>query len=284
MQLSESTLSKLIGTATGGQSLVSALHKEHGLGNDAEFDPIDKISWSWFKANRNNFAVLTGPSGSAAIKSVMGDNYEVVTANSAGEISKTTQSRGGNALEFIKDKIGKTRKIYVAKQAVELDKIQQRNRQRQGTETGYSPEALLKKLRPMISRYTERAAADVQGMAIQMIKAGNYGGAGKKLDRLQRLESIKTLLDVSDKSKINWGGREIANLSGVLDRAVKAAYGEMYPDAIRQGTDWRGRLTSEIEFANSTQFKEFTNKLAQGDQKMLGMTMAYFKQMIAAGG
>lgn len=283
MNLFESTLSKLIGTEKGGQDLVSALHRTHKLSNDAKFDPIDKISWSWFKANRDNFAILVGTTGSAGIKTDRNDNYIVVAVGEDGQVHTAQESRGGTALDFIKSVIGKTRKIYTTRRGVEQEKINKRaSLNKQADVSTYNPELLLKKLRPMIARYTEKAAASVQGMAIQMIKSGNYSGASKKLDRLQRLASITASLDVEDRSKIKWDTREIRSLADVLDKAVKAAYGESNPEGLRQQTDWRGR-PSGVDVDSSENFMAFANKLAQGDQKSLGTVMAYFKQMIAAG-
>lgn len=283
MNLTESTLSKLIGTSAGGQGLVNALHKTYKLSNDAKFDPIDKISWSWFKANRDNFAILVGATGSAGIKTDRNDMYIVVAVGEDGQVHETRDSRGGNVLDFIKSVIGKTRKIYAARRAVEQEKIQKRQQQTPAPENAtYNPDILLKKLRPMIAAYTEKAMASVEGVAIQMIKSGNYTGASKRLDRLQRLSSIVTSLDVEDRSKIKWDTREIRSLSDVLDKAVKAAYGESNPEGLRQQTDWRGR-PSGVDVDSSEKFMAFANGLVRGDQKSLGTVMAYFKQMIAAG-
>ena len=69
--LTESSLSKLIGKQQGGQKLVQWLHRKHKLGNDADLQPQpfnERMMWKEFKRNPDNFIVVSATNGVAGIK------------------------------------------------------------------------------------------------------------------------------------------------------------------------------------------------------------------------
>lgn len=69
--IEESSLSKLIGKQKGGQNLVRWMHRRHGLSNDADLQPApfsERLLWKQFKANPDNFVIVTSENGVAGIK------------------------------------------------------------------------------------------------------------------------------------------------------------------------------------------------------------------------
>ena len=69
--LQESSLSKMIGDTPGGQSLVKYMHSKHLLSNDANYEeqPFnERVMWTTFKDNPDNFFILSGTHGVAGIK------------------------------------------------------------------------------------------------------------------------------------------------------------------------------------------------------------------------
>lgn len=69
--IEESSLSKLIGKQKGGQNLVRWMHRRHGLSNDADLQPApfsERLLWKQFKAQPDNFVIVTAQNGVAGIK------------------------------------------------------------------------------------------------------------------------------------------------------------------------------------------------------------------------
>jgi len=69
--IDESSLSRLLGKQKGGQNLVKWMHRRQGLSNDADLTPAsfnERIFWKQFKANPDNFVVVSATGGVAGIK------------------------------------------------------------------------------------------------------------------------------------------------------------------------------------------------------------------------
>lgn len=70
-ELDESTLSKVIGSQKGGQRLVKWLHSKHKLSNEAELVPApftERLFWTQFKRNPDDFVIVSSQDGVAGIK------------------------------------------------------------------------------------------------------------------------------------------------------------------------------------------------------------------------
>ena len=71
-----SSLSRVIGKMQGGKNLIDALHKTHKLSNEAELDPVkvngggkaSELAWAQFKQNSDDFVIISGEGGVAAVK------------------------------------------------------------------------------------------------------------------------------------------------------------------------------------------------------------------------
>jgi len=69
--LDESTLSKMLGKEKGGQNLVRWMHNKHKLSNEADLQPApftERLLWKEFKANPDNFVIVSATDGVAGIK------------------------------------------------------------------------------------------------------------------------------------------------------------------------------------------------------------------------
>lgn len=157
--LDESTLSKMIGNTPGGQSLVRYLHRQHKLGNMAEYETVPlsvkNVAVS-IKRNRDNFAICVGTHGVAGVKPLEADwnnsnnperdgtmRYVLVWATADApaeqEIRKfrfgRTDATGGtsgmeggapNIFQVIRDRIGPLQAFYRAPEALERGKMSTR--------------------------------------------------------------------------------------------------------------------------------------------------------------
>lgn len=73
-----STLSQMIGDTPGGQQLVRFMHKNHLLGSAVEWQehPFgERVFWKQFKNHPDNFIIITGSVGVAAVKP-FADDFE----------------------------------------------------------------------------------------------------------------------------------------------------------------------------------------------------------------
>jgi hypothetical protein len=69
--LDESSLSKMLGKEKGGQNLVRWMHNKHKLSNEADLQPApfsERLLWKEFKANPDNFVIVSATDGVAGIK------------------------------------------------------------------------------------------------------------------------------------------------------------------------------------------------------------------------
>jgi hypothetical protein len=69
--LDESSLSKMLGKQKGGQNLVRWMHNKHKLSNEANLVPApfsERLLWKEFKANPDNFVIVSATDGVAGVK------------------------------------------------------------------------------------------------------------------------------------------------------------------------------------------------------------------------
>jgi hypothetical protein len=81
----ESSLSKMVGNLPGGQALVRHLHRQHLLGNDADYEkqPINqRVMWKQFKNDPDNFLIVVCENGVAGVKP---DPDHIARARAAAE-------------------------------------------------------------------------------------------------------------------------------------------------------------------------------------------------------
>lgn len=117
INLSESTLSKLIGDSQEGQQLARWLHKNEKLSNTAEYGLLTRgtgrVQWKMFKSNADNFLIVKGDDAVIAIKpdaGVMAANREKAASrgknyNPSTDNEQLYQLVGYNANERIDNQL-----------------------------------------------------------------------------------------------------------------------------------------------------------------------------------
>lgn len=276
--LSESTLAKLIGKVPGGAELVKALHKRHKLASgrpkrksgdlvkparpgsqniDPEYEPVSLASVKniarTIKASKDNFAILVGTHGVAAVKpeSTAWDTsqarsiekggrgpafdnalpYVVIWTSGGGvdqEIAKyrmgRTDATGGtsgmeggapNLLNVLDDRIGRTKHLYRAVDAVERDL--------EKTRAGYkdyekpSEEAIFAKLQPVMVKIITQAINNM-GPKIQQSAAA---GDDKTVALLTASgNELKKILPLLDKSDPDFNNPQIIKIRNAVNAAI----------------------------------------------------------------
>ena len=270
----DSTSMNLIAGSPGGKEVVLRLHKDMQLAHDLGYQQIDKISWSELK-DRASWVIVKGTNGIGAIKS-SGSSYDAV-ASSGGEVQSTSDSRGGNVLDFLKREIGKLQKFYVARNSNDVrDKRKKRselNKNRDSSEV--TQQTLVKKFKPLWSRAITASIADIKGHIANQIKNDAFEKAKKKLNHIEMLQNGLESLEA--------GSEDIPGfLNSAINSAVLMTASHYYPD--KTGNLERSRYGSA---GVAAQFPEGPKQLLQdissGDTAKLGTVLSFFKRSLISG-
>jgi hypothetical protein len=271
-----STSMNLIAGQPGGKEVVQALHKDLSLAHDIGYHPVAKISWSDLKnMYQGAWVIIQGTKGVGAIKSRGGSsgNYDAV-ASSGGPIQTTTDSRGGNILDFLKGEIGKLQKFYVGKNTRSVkDKQNKRASDKAGTSQEVTQETLVKKFRPLWIRAVTAAIADVKGHVANMIKNDAFAKAKRKLDHIERLQNGLEALEAGEDVTPDF-------ISSAVSSSVLMAASHYYPETT-------GTISKNYSSRYSSQFSEGPQQLLKdisaGDTKKLGTVLGFFKKALITG-
>jgi len=268
-----STSLSLITGTPGGEEVIKKLHKDMQLAHDQDYRSVEKISWSDLKGSyQGAWVIIVGTKGTGAIKS-LNDTYNAL-ASAGGEVQQTTDSRGGNILDFLKTNIGKLQKFYVGKNTTSVrDNQRKRADAKAGAEGEVSVDTLTKKFKPLWQRAITAAIADIKGHVANQIKNDAFEKAQRKLDQVKRLQDIMDQMDAgSDETP--------GTVKSAINSAVLMAASNHYPDQT-------GSITRGYSGGYNAQHSEGPNQLlkdiASGDQKKLGTVLGFFKRTLISG-
>ena len=270
-----STTMNLIVGQPGGKEVVQKLHKDMQLAHDLGYKPVDKISWSDLKnAYHGAWVIIQGAKGTGAIRAKSG-NYEAV-ASIGGEVKTTSDSRGGNVLDFLKGEIGKLQKFYVAKNTTAVrDKQRKRADAKVGTSTEVTQDTLIKKFKPLWARAINAAIADIKGHVANMIKNDAFEKAKKKLSYIESLQNGLESLESGSSDTPEFISRSV-------NAAVLMAASHHYPE--QTGNIERSRWGGS---GYNAQFSEGPAQLLKdisgGDTVKLGTVLGFFKRSLISG-
>lgn len=270
-----STSMDLIVGKPGGREVVQKLHKDMKLAHDIGYKPVEKISWSELKDSyRGAWVIIQGTKGTGAIRAASG-NYEAV-ASSGEEVKTTSDSRGGNILDFLKGEIGKLQKFYVGKNTTAVsDKQRKRADAKKGTSTEVTQDTLIKKFKPLWVRAINAALADVKGHIANMIKNDAFEKAKKKLNYLETLQSGLESIEAGSSDTPEF-------ISKAVNAAVLMAASHHYPE--QTGNIERSRWGSG---GYNAQFSEgpaqLLKDISNGDTAKLGTVLGFFKRTLISG-
>ena len=273
-----STTMNLIKDAPGGAAVVKELHKYKALSHDQDYKQIDKISWSELKDSyKGAWVIIQGDKGTGAIKASGGNtgSYSAV-ASTGGTVQKTSDSRGGNIIDFLKGEIGGLRKFYVGKNSTVVgDKQRQRQAAQAGTPTPEINQAtLLRKFKPIWVKAMTTAIADIKGHIANQIKNDAFQKAKKKLERVAGLQEQLDQLEAGEET----GGQ--GEIHRAVATAIVMAASYHYPE-----------LTGNIERSYGSNYtatrSEGTERLlkdiAAKDTAKLGTVIRFFKRALISG-
>ena len=272
-----STAMNLIVKHPGGQQVVQNLHKSHNLAHDIVYNPVAGIKWSDLKDNyRGSWVIIQGTDGTAAIKASGGTTGSYTAVTSSGEAPETsTDSRGGNIIDFIKSQVGKPVKYFVGRNTSAVgDKQRKRAEQKKGVGPGQvSQETLIKKFKPLWSKAITAAIADIKGHIANQIKNDAFEKAKKKLDQIERLQN--------GLEAVERGSDDVPEFIGqAVNSAILMTASHYYPDQTGNISRSYGRMYSSERPEGPAQLLK---DISAGDQKKLGSVLSFFKRSLISG-
>jgi len=268
-----STTMDLIKGLPGGQEVVKYLHSNEKLSHAQSYRKIDKISWNDLKDSyRGSWVIMKYPRGVGAIKQTQG-NYKAL-ASTGGEVETFNDSRGGNIMDFLKEKLGgKPSAFYTGDEKGTVKDVQsKRAGQKAGAAgTPMSTAKLVIKFKPLWERAARAAIADIKGMVGIMVKNDSFDKASTKLSQLRDLSNALVTLENEDSDRI----------PDIFNKAVKTAvilaashyYPDLTQDIVRgYGGDYRP--------GNDEGVTKLLSDISGGDTKKLGTILSFFKRSL----
>ncbi len=269
-----STSLSLISGSAGGDEVVKYLHKDMKLAHDQNYKQIDKISWSDLKEPyQGSWVIVVGSKGTGAIRSRR-DTYDAV-ASAGGPVNTTSDGRGGNILDFLKNNIGKLQKFYVGRNTSAVtDKQKKRADAKQGIEKTVNQETLMKKFQPLWAKAIQSAIADIKGHIANQIKNDAFEKAKRKINQVESLQNALEALEADSTSDTPGSVKSAINI------AVLMAASNYYPEQTGSITKGYG---SSYSAQNSEGPQLLLKDLANGDQKKLSTVLGFFKRALITG-
>ena len=272
-----STSLNLIKGHPGGNEVVKNLHAEKGLGHAQSYNEVPKISWNDLKDSyRGAWVIIQGQKGTGAIRASRG-SYEAM-ASTGGEVESFRNDRGGNILDFLKERIGKMTKFYVGKDTGKTGELKSTRAERNKVAgpAVVNQDSLVKKFKPLWVRAITAAIADSKGHVANMIKNDAFEKAKKKLNRIESLQEALESLEAGT----------LDDAPGFIKTAVNTAImmsaSHYYPD--ETGEIQRGRWGDSGYNAQREEGpRRLLSDIAAGDTKKLGTILAFFKRALISG-
>lgn len=270
-----SSAMSMVSSDPGGSDVVKFLHSNMGLSHDLTYSPIDKISWSDLKGRSlGNWVLIKGSNGTGAIKAV-GDSYQAVASQGGNDVDEFRDSKGGNVLDFLKGRIGKLQKFYMARGTADVrDKQRKRADAQKGAGSQeMNRDALVKKFKPLWVRAMTAAIADIKGHVAVMIKNDAYGKAMKKLRYVENLQSSLEELESGESESSEY-------VRNSVQTAIYMAASHYYPE--QTGNISRG-YGGSYDAQSSEGPRQLLKDISEGDTKKLGTVLGFFKKALISG-
>lgn len=264
------------------QELLKKLHRTKTLGHDVTYEKIPRISWSTLKDSPDQWFIIKGEKGWAAI-SLKNKRaaYEVYTVNGIPNpennelvtLSKVSTATDGNTL--LKNTIGKLIEFYSVdsrySNRLRSDRFTAKakaNPYENKASVGY----VIKRFMPIFTRLLTNAKADVKGVISAMVK--NDVSRDKINNKLYKINSIEQSLERLKDGIID------ENLSDAVNKAVIFAARYYYPQETGDLTTSYYRGNASFHHGNSDGVKHVLADISEGDTSKLSGVLAYLKKVL----
>jgi hypothetical protein len=264
------------------QELLKTLHRTKTLGHDVTYEKIPRISWASLKDNPDQWFILKGENGWAAIV-LPGKRsaYQIFTANGIPNpenselvtLTKVGTATDGNNL--LKNTIGKLVEFYTVNTAYSNNERRTREHKRTQNnpyENKASETYIIKRFMPIFTRLLTNAKADIKGVISSMVK--NDASRDKINTKLYKINSIEQSINRLKEGQVD------EYLTDAVSKAVVFAARYYYPQETGELTSqYYGGRTS-FRQANSDGVNHVLSDISQGDTSKLGGVLAYLKKVL----
>jgi len=270
-------------TDFAAQNLLKTLHRDQKLGHDVKYLRVPRLSWKEVKDNQNVWFLLKGQQGWAAIlhpsqnrhaQYILYISTEQPDPESGENVTsqKVATATDGNTL--IANTIGKPTEFYTISTGYSI----RQNIARMGAKANVNRsddkenvDYLVRRFRPLFSRYLTQARADIKGVLGMMVK--NDASRDKINQKIYRVQAIDAALEELE------SGRVSEKLKSYVHSAVIMAARYYYPEL-------SGKLHKAYYSSNGPAHlpesndgvKQLLSDIANGDQQKLGAVLAYLKR------
>lgn len=279
-------MGKVPGENKGGpymmRQLIKTLHTRYGMSHNQEFVPAHRVLFGELKEfPQGAWSLIAGSNGCAATK-WDGNTHQVVVSSDGG-IETWENQRGGNIEAFIKQRIGKMLKFYLAADN-RYAKKKRSDRAKAAAANSKGPDvvtldSLVMRLKPLWMRYISIAEADIGGMIKTMISAGAYTRASNKLQYLSKIDKVLKKMEAGDfqgRSNSYSHDSVVDFVGNALKGALAMTAHQFYPD-----------LTGEITRNNAGEYsvgshgvQQILTDISNGDLSKIAVTMRHFKRTL----
>ncbi len=273
-----SLLPAVIGNGMAAMALTKHIHSKMNMSHEAEVVPAENISLGDIK-KYGGFYIIQGDVGYVALT---GGRYGMqVSGVKKGkqEVTSATFSGVPDLRKFIKEYAGKIEKNWRSKSYrgaySTADVKQKRDSLKTVNRAEVNVESLFERFKPLFIKAGEAAVADIRGVAVNMLKSGNYSDLETRIVRLKNLERAIAFLE-KNKGKSNPDNYE--------DRYSLRSVQEIFKASLKQAIALTAHYysgseidpTSNIEDNYDAAQKLFAD-IQNGDTKKLSTLLVYFK-------
>lgn len=264
------------------QELLKTLHRTKTLGHDVTYEKIPRISWSTLKDSPDQWFIIKGANGWAAISlRNKRSAYEVYTVNGIPNpennelvtLTKVGTATDGNNL--LKNTIGKLIDFYEVdsrySNKLRSERFNARakaNPYENKASTGY----IIKRFMPIFTRLLTNAKADIKGVISAMVK--NDASRDKINTKLYKINSIEQSLNRLKEGVID------EYLTDAVSKAVVFAARYYYPEETGELTSQYYSGRTSFRQANSDGVNHILSDISEGDTSKLSGVLAYLKKVL----
>lgn len=291
-----STAMDIMRQVPGAEELLKKIHGSRDLPHDVVYVPSETISWSTVKGKgwdrKTKWILVKGEKGMGAIKA-SDRTYHAMAARPNSEIETIQADRGGDILNFLKDRIGKPKMFYTGS-------IPSSHREKLTTRAGRKPipqlqwsgednfvKMMLAKFKPLWLKAIDGAINDTKGWVQNMVKNHSFAKARHKLEKLQYLEQMADKLREGDNPL---DGRDrysdsYSLLRTAIHNAVMMTAHHYYPDksgGFRPREFTYSSIGKQHRLQDSDALETLFNAIRSGETDKISTMIGFFKRGLTA--
>ena len=283
--LERSSLNRFTKDTPGAQSVIRYLHSIHKLSSEADYVEVpERLHAKAIKANKDNFAIILGQNGIAAIKpkdedwdkarNPTSDNtmrYDVIWSfdddtrphieparkwrlglRDGGGGSSGMEAGAPNLFQILIPKIGQISAIYTTAEAVERAKMTQRADWKK--EPNVNVDAVFTRAKPIIAKFLANFENELYSRQDQAARNRNSAEMGSLGAAIAKVDNMKMALNTGGRGEADWSSwsSPLRSLKNSFDAAVSKVLAnkddEQKQDALRGMLSGTGGMEEVLHY------------------------------------